>query len=595
MVAVASVGLSPSSCPTQRRYTGSDSDVDECWICLSSEPPGTLARVCDCPRVSHRECLARWQLTNYGRREENFCRFCNKRLPALWKPDAAKEAEKEELRVAPVMAVRYNGPEGTREFKLRVRPGPEGLATFKTHLKEILGFDVGPEFDVTFECQMPSTGSMLTLSGLNSYGAATHCAALLAATKADAQVTAAAVPTTGGSAEAAPLSSAQQHQERIVQTQRHEAVVPPLLLPSEVPSTTEAPSGAGSMTTHHSHCSRRVCQTGYMPHAPGTLQPPDLVGGPHGSASPFATSYAPRARTVAPVSSMSLGANGLRYARRASEEATTAGGCVSIFEDTCDDLLPLWGRHGPVSALPQGLLLGHDLARASSNPTTHMIAAAGQGGAGDQMQRGSGGLSMTAPGYTWTSGVISFGARVLAATPSGGFPPADAVAAVGSAIPALVGPRFATTIHSGSRGPLIERDVRRGLGVAPVGMEGSGSGSLPSAAAFESRSGSINEDSVGISGGSLKDLMPLGSPVSVCASAAMAAIAKGRKSRSFEHRSLGAPVDAGNDSARVGVAAMGASGARHNSHGRVRLPSMLREVARSTVDSISRVLWHRKE
>ncbi|GIL89711.1 hypothetical protein Vretifemale_17490 [Volvox reticuliferus] len=68
MVAVASVGLSPSSCPTQRRYTGSDSDVDECWICLSSEPPGTLARVCDCPRVSHRECLARWQLTNYGRR-----------------------------------------------------------------------------------------------------------------------------------------------------------------------------------------------------------------------------------------------------------------------------------------------------------------------------------------------------------------------------------------------------------------------------------------------------------------------------------------------------------------------------------------------
>lgn len=38
-----------------------------------------------------------------------------------------------------------------REFKLRVRPGPEGLATFKAHLKEILGFDVGPEFDVTFE------------------------------------------------------------------------------------------------------------------------------------------------------------------------------------------------------------------------------------------------------------------------------------------------------------------------------------------------------------------------------------------------------------------------------------------------------------
>ena len=40
------------------------------------------------------------------RREENFCRFCSKRLPALWKPDPTQELAKEELRVAPVMAVR---------------------------------------------------------------------------------------------------------------------------------------------------------------------------------------------------------------------------------------------------------------------------------------------------------------------------------------------------------------------------------------------------------------------------------------------------------------------------------------------------------
>ncbi|KAG2488818.1 hypothetical protein HYH03_012617 [Edaphochlamys debaryana] len=122
-----------------------------------------------------------WQLHSYGRSEEKRCRFCNQALPALWKPDSS--AQKEELRVAPVMAVRYNGPEGTREFKLRVRPGPEGLALFKAHLKAVLGFDVGPEFLVTFECQMPATGSTVTLSGLNAYGAATHCAALLAATK----------------------------------------------------------------------------------------------------------------------------------------------------------------------------------------------------------------------------------------------------------------------------------------------------------------------------------------------------------------------------------------------------------------------------
>ncbi|GIL57387.1 hypothetical protein Vafri_12637 [Volvox africanus] len=591
MTTLASVGLPPSNCPAQRRNIGSDSEIDECWICLSSEPPGTLARVCDCPRVSHRECLARWQLTNYGRREENFCRFCNKRLPALWKPDAAKEAEKEELRVAPVMAVRYNGPEGTREFKLRVRPGPEGLATFKTHLKEILGFDVGPEFDVTFECQMPSTGSMLTLSGLHAYGAATHCAALLAATKAGAQSAAAT--------EAMPQSSPQQHRERVIQTQQqHELVVPPLLLPSEVPSATEAPAVSSPTTTHPLYCSRRVCQTGYLPHAPGTLPPSDVGGLRRGSASPYGTSYATQARTVMPVSSRSLGATGLRYIRRGSEENDLAGGAIGVYEDTCDDLLPAWGRHGVLSAVPQGLPLGHHLARVSSNPMTHVIAAAGeagQGGAGDQMQRGSGGVSTTAPGYTWASGASSFGGRVLAATPSGALPPGDVVPAVASAIPAPVGPRSATTAPAGARGPHVERDVRRSLGPAAAGMEGSGGSSLPSAAAFESRSDSVNDDSVVSSGGCLKDLLPLGSSVSVHSSGATAVGTKGRKSRSFEYRSLGGTVGVSSESAAMGVAGPGGSDTRRNLHGRVRLPSILKEVALSTMDLISRVFWRKKE
>ncbi|GLI67527.1 hypothetical protein VaNZ11_011741 [Volvox africanus] len=591
MATVASVSLSPSTFGAQRRNTGSDSEIDECWICLSSDPPGTLARVCDCPRVSHRECLARWQLTNYGRREENFCRFCNKRLPALWKPDAAKEVEKEELRVAPVMAVRYNGPEGTREFNMRVRPGPEGLATFKTHLKEILGFDVGPEFDVTFECQMPSTGSMLTLSGLHAYGAATHCAALLAATKAGAQSAAAA--------EAVPQSSPQQHRERIVQTQQqHESVVPPLLLPSEVPSSTEAPAVATPIATHHLHCSRRVCQTGYLPHAPGTLLPSDLVGLPRGSASPYATSYAPRARTVMPVSSRSLGATGLRFARRASEANDLAGGDVGIYEDTCDDLLPAWGRHGVLSAAPQGVLLGHDVARASSNPMAHVVAAAGAGqvGGGDQMHRRSGGVSTTAPGYTWASGASSFGGRVLAAAPpSGVLPPDDVVPAVAAATPAPVAPRSAAIALAGARGPHVERDVRRSLGAATVGMEGSGGSSLPSAAAFESRDDSVNDDSVVSSGGCLKNLLPLGSAVSVHSSAATAAGRKGRKSHSFEHQSLGGPLGAGNESVTLGLAGPRASDTGLDSRSRVRLPSMLREAARSTVDSIARVFWRKEE
>ncbi|GFR53144.1 hypothetical protein Agub_g15864, partial [Astrephomene gubernaculifera] len=157
----------------------SDSDVEECWICLSSA--GTLTRPCKCPRVCHRECIATWQLINYGRREESCCRFCQQRLPALWRGDEPANPAAEELKVAPVMAVRYSGPEGTREFKMRVRPGPDGLAAFKAHLKEALGFEVGPQVHITFECQMPSTGALLTLTGINAYGAATHCAALLAA------------------------------------------------------------------------------------------------------------------------------------------------------------------------------------------------------------------------------------------------------------------------------------------------------------------------------------------------------------------------------------------------------------------------------
>ncbi|EFJ46518.1 hypothetical protein VOLCADRAFT_93070 [Volvox carteri f. nagariensis] len=241
MATVASVALPPPVGLAQRCDASSDLDRDECWICLSSA--GSLSRVCDCPRVSHRECLARWQLTNYGRREENFCRFCSKRLPALWKPDAMNEGEKEELRVAPVMAVRYNGPEGTREFKLRVHPGPEGLATFKAHLKEILGFDVGPEFDVTFECQMPSTGSFLTLSGMNAYGAATHCAALLAATKTGSTQT----PTTAATAAESSATMQQQHRGCTAQLQQQQEQHrqqlmqqrpdgPALLLPSEYDS-----------------------------------------------------------------------------------------------------------------------------------------------------------------------------------------------------------------------------------------------------------------------------------------------------------------------------------------------------------------------
>ncbi|PNH11742.1 hypothetical protein TSOC_001424 [Tetrabaena socialis] len=175
--------------------------------------------------------------------EEKACRFCGYSLPALWKPDAALNAAEEQRNLAPVMQIRYNGPNGTsREFKMRVRPGPEGLALFKAHLKEVLGIDIGPEFDVSFQCQMPYTGSTVTLSGLNAYGAATQCAAVLAATKCSAASTSA--------------PSSKLHEQQL------QPPHPSAALPAPLPSRTVR-SG------------RRSCQTGYL--AP--LTTPRLVSG----------------------------------------------------------------------------------------------------------------------------------------------------------------------------------------------------------------------------------------------------------------------------------------------------------------------------
>lgn len=48
---------------------GPEVDADCCWICLDGPEPGReLQRPCKCPRVSHADCLARWQLQSGGKR-----------------------------------------------------------------------------------------------------------------------------------------------------------------------------------------------------------------------------------------------------------------------------------------------------------------------------------------------------------------------------------------------------------------------------------------------------------------------------------------------------------------------------------------------
>jgi hypothetical protein len=66
-----------------------------------------------------------------------------------------------------------------KTYKLQVQPGPEGLASFKKQVQNLLGFDLTSDFEVTFECRV--NGQKTKLSGLHSYHAATHCAAISAA------------------------------------------------------------------------------------------------------------------------------------------------------------------------------------------------------------------------------------------------------------------------------------------------------------------------------------------------------------------------------------------------------------------------------
>ncbi|GLC41823.1 hypothetical protein PLESTM_001243900 [Pleodorina starrii] len=619
----------------------SDSDADECWICLSGA--GVLTRPCACPRVCHRECIATWQLTNYGRREENFCRFCNKRLPALWKPDAAIEAEAEELRVAPVMAVRYNGPEGTREFKLRVRPGPEGLAMFKAHLKEILGFDVGPEFDVTFECQMPSTGSMLTLSGLNAYGAATHCAALLAATKVTAGPQAgptapAAAASPVADQAAAPQLALQQQQQQ--QHHRQQRAVPTVLLPSEVPSASAAAAPqTAAVAAAAPHCSRRICQTGYLLTHP---QPPiaalqqqrslgDMVGaGRRTTRRGSALSYL---ASGGPAASRHLGPVSLRHATRASsdmapEDFSRRELAGYDLDDLDDDLLPYSRRHGALAAVPrETTTLGYESPAAafavgggagaaavgggsrSSSPTAHHVAAVDPLGLLDSdsdseeeedgdpevarvSNRSGEGRPATAPGQAWMAGAVRFGGRVLPVSPSGSSAsptPSQFTASSGAA--AAVRP--STAVLGGLRGGCADQDGRRALTSPPSPPRQPSEASCSGAAG-----GTPMSESLGVNNASACPRNGAHSPASVAASVAAALGGDSRKRSCAEERSelqLPQRGGGGGDDAAVVAAsaeggASGSAGAASMSRGGARLTSAMRRVARRTLNSLARAI-----
>ena len=103
-----------------------------CWLCLQSaeESGDALHAPCACPRLAHRGCLARWQLTRCGKAEERECRFCERELPDWRQASAA-------LPIAtPTMVVHHEG----RSFSLCVAPGAAGRAEFERQIREVRGW-----------------------------------------------------------------------------------------------------------------------------------------------------------------------------------------------------------------------------------------------------------------------------------------------------------------------------------------------------------------------------------------------------------------------------------------------------------------------
>eukprot|EP00210_Caulerpa_lentillifera_P006476 g6188.t1 len=151
-----------------------------CWICLeSSRPENPLLSPCRCPRKVHESCLARWQLQQAGKDEEQFCRFCLESLPD-WRPRLTPGCLRENLcKARPTMMVTFR----KKICYVPVSPGPDGLEDFTRSIKQHFGLKDDANINVSFGCREPLTGSYLKLEGHGAFDAAVHCASISAASR----------------------------------------------------------------------------------------------------------------------------------------------------------------------------------------------------------------------------------------------------------------------------------------------------------------------------------------------------------------------------------------------------------------------------
>jgi len=139
-----------------------------CWICFESGDE--LVNVCDCPSRVHKQCLAKWQLHNIGKPEEQNCRFCQKQFPH-WKE--TYKSSKIDSQNVPVKVL-YQGVMKT------VLIEPDNMENFKNTIRNM--FDLpNTEINFTYICKIPEETNTFIFNSDGSRDHEYQSAAYLAA------------------------------------------------------------------------------------------------------------------------------------------------------------------------------------------------------------------------------------------------------------------------------------------------------------------------------------------------------------------------------------------------------------------------------
>ena len=140
-----------------------------CWICFEecSKQENPLKSHCSCQYLlSHSKCIARWQVQQAGKREEKFCRFCDKEMPNWMDQMCGGKIKKGN----PIMEFFYDG----KKYKFAIEPG--NFEHLKEQIRQIIGIDISKNFNIGFKVEL--NGEKLDLYGIESFDVASKCAAI---------------------------------------------------------------------------------------------------------------------------------------------------------------------------------------------------------------------------------------------------------------------------------------------------------------------------------------------------------------------------------------------------------------------------------